>query len=67
MPKNGTTEKILDFIISYNSKRGEPPNMTEIAGHFKIAKGSVQYHINILKEENKVQWFEAKSGWKPVA
>lgn len=66
MPRNQTTEKILAFIISYNGKNDEPPNMTEIAQHFKIAKGSVQYHINVLKEQDKIVWFEAKSGWKPA-
>ena len=64
MPKNQTTDKILDFIISYNGKRGEPPNMNDIATHFGIAKGSVQYHIDVLKKANKVVWFEAKSGWR---
>jgi predicted transcriptional regulator len=66
MPRNQTTDKILAFIISYNDKNEEPPNMTEIAAHFDIAKGSVQYHINVLKDANKIAWFEAKSGWKPL-
>jgi DNA-binding MarR family transcriptional regulator len=66
MPTNDTTQKIFDFITSYNDKRDEPPNMTEIAAHFKIAKGSVQYHINVLKEAGRIKWFDAKSGWKPL-
>jgi SOS-response transcriptional repressor LexA len=66
MPTNDTTQRILDFIISYNDKRGEPPSMKDIAAHFGIVKGSVQYHINVLKEDNKIGWFEAKSGWKPL-
>lgn len=66
MPTNGTTDKIFEFIVSYNHKTGMPPNMTEIAKQFKIKKGSVQYHIEILKKANKISWFEAKSGWKPV-
>lgn len=66
MPKNETTQKIFDFITSYNRKSGEPPNMTEIAKHFKIAKGSVQYHIDVLKKAGKIVWFEAKSGWRVV-
>lgn len=66
MPKNETTQKIFDFIMSYNRKKGVPPNMTEIAKAFDIAKGSVQYHIDVLKKANKIVWFEAKSGWKAV-
>jgi SOS-response transcriptional repressor LexA len=64
MPKNKTTENIFAFITSYNNKKGEPPNMTEIAKRFDIAKGSVQYHIKVLKDTERIVWFEAKSGWK---
>lgn len=66
MPKNQTTQKILEFITAYNREKREPPNMTEIADHFGIAKGSVQYHIDVLKKAEKIRWFDAKSGWKVV-
>lgn len=66
MPKNETTQKIFDFITEYNRENRKPPNMTEIAKQFGIAKGSVQYHIDVLKTAGRIVWFDAKSGWKVV-
>ena len=65
--------EILDFISAYHGEHEYFPSLREIAGHFKVAIGTVQTHLDYLKQKGALDWDKGKpralkisAGFKPV-
>jgi len=64
MPKTDTKERVLEFILAHPLKNGSSdpmrwtmsPTLNEIAAHLNMTKGTVQYHLEQLKAEGRVDW-----------
>lgn len=65
--------EILDFIGAYHEENDYFPSLREIAGHFQVAIGTVQTHLDYLKRKGALDWDKGKpramrvaTGYKPV-
>jgi repressor LexA len=52
--------EILAFIQAYHAENDYFPSLREIAGHFKLAIGSVQTHLDYLKRKGALDWDKGK-------
>lgn len=47
---------ILIYIAEYKREHGFQPTIREICKHTRLSIGGVQFHLNKLKAEGKVDW-----------
>jgi len=52
--------EILDFIRAYHGDNDYFPSLREIAGHFNVAIGTVQTHLDYLKRKGALDWDKGK-------
>lgn len=52
--------EILDFIRAYHGENDYFPSLREIAGHFNVAIGTVQTHLDYLKRKGALDWDKGK-------
>ena len=62
MKNNKTTQKLLDYIISYKNKNGFVPSIREMCLALSLSSTStIFYYLNILEKEGKIRKTGLKS------
>lgn len=57
--RNGTRQRVLDFIVEFRSEHGYSPTILEICRGLDLAsKSTVWNHLNHLRREGRVTWQE---------